>query len=67
MVHEPQCMSSALVSRQLAPHAVKPVSQLAPHAVPSHVAVPWVGVRQGVQLVPQVLTASFDTHPVSHM
>ena len=54
MPHPPQFDGSEDVALQAPAQRVKPVTQVNPQLVPSHVAAAFAGVGQAVHMVPQV-------------
>ena len=56
----------ALLAMHAPAHSFMPVGHVPPQVVPSHVALPPVGVEHAVQLEPQEVTAVLLTHDDPH-
>jgi hypothetical protein len=53
-------------ARHTPPQFIAPLLHCSPQTPPSHVAIPFVGVAQGMQLVPQVLVLVSSAHALPH-
>ena len=54
------------VGMQLPRHNFVPLGQVPPHVLPSHAAVPPVGIAHGEQDAPHDATSPLDRHCVPH-
>jgi hypothetical protein len=59
-------MHDCAAGTQLPRHSFVPLGQVPPHDMPSHVAVPPVGMAHGEQDAPHDATSLLDRHCVPH-
>ena len=59
-------MHDCAVGMQPLRHSFVPLGQVPPHDMPSHVAVPPVGIAHGEQDAPHDATSLLDRHCVPH-